>query len=428
MAARPASKDVFVLGLGSGVTAGALLGHPVERIVVAENCKPVLAASRFFAPWNREVLSNPRVRVVNEDARTVLKLSSAQYDVVICEPSNPWMIGVGSVFSREFYELAASRLKEGGITCQWFHVYEMSDPIVSLVLRSFASVFPHIEIWDPGTGDIILLGSKRPWSASSEVFQQIFERPEVRKDLAAIGVKTPQALWSRQLASQRTGFAIPGDGAVQSDFFPTLEYEAPKAFYIGASAEVLSLFDERTWQWDLETREKAEALEALDTEMLREVFERFKSVNEQLNGFLAVRFAAAANDTSKSAGGTPCVFHSPGSRPIPAKVPDNVSEEWKRLLEARNALQADPSSWLGPVTAIQSVLTSNKLDPGLKVAGQSPLDIAALAAKACLRHGDKERARALVLAGLKMYPKSAELLYIHRVVEREQEQAQSTAQ
>jgi hypothetical protein len=80
------------------------------------------------------------------------------------------------------------------------------------------------------------------------------------------------------------------------------------------------------------------------------------------------------------------------------------------------------------VTTIQSVLTSNKLDPGLKVAGQSPMDLAALAAKTCLRHGDKERARALILAGLKIDPKSVELLYIGRILEREQEQSRSNAQ
>ncbi len=428
LAARPASKDVFVLGLGSGVTAGALLGHPVERIVVAENCKPVQVAARFFAAWNRNVLSNPRVRVVNEDARTVLKLSSQQYDVVICEPSNPWMIGVGSVFSREFYELAASRLKEGGITCQWFHVYEMNDSIVSLVLRSFASVFPYVEVWDPGAGDLVLLGSKRPWESSSEVFHQVFERPEVRKDLAAIGVKSPQALWSRQLASQRTGFAIPGGGALQSDLFPVLEYEAPKAFYVGASSAMLSLFDERTWQWDLETPEKAEALESLDVDALREVFGRFTSVNDQLNGCLALRFAAAANGISNAGGGVSCIFNSPCSPATNVNVPDNVSEDWRRLLEAEAAIVASPGSWRESITTIHNILTTRKLDPAVRVAGKLPLDLAALAAKSCLRHGDLELARTLVQAGLKVDPKSAEMLFIGRILEREQQKDQPNAQ
>src|SRR5205085_109319 len=138
MMARPAGKDVFVLGLGSGITAGALLGYPLDHLVVAENCEPVLRAARHFDQWNRGVVTNSLTRFWNEDARTVLKLSPQNYDVIISEPSNPWMAGVGSVFSREFYELAAHRLKPGGIMTQWFHLYEMHDGIVLLVLRTFA--------------------------------------------------------------------------------------------------------------------------------------------------------------------------------------------------------------------------------------------------------------------------------------------------
>jgi predicted membrane-bound spermidine synthase len=428
MAGRPESKEVFILGLGSGITAGALLAHPVEHVTIAENCEPVLRAVQFFAKWNRNPLADPRVRVHNEDARTVLKLSPQKYDVIISEPSNPWMIGVGSVFSQEFYKLASSRLKEGGLMCQWFHMYELNDDIVGLVLRSFVSVFPYLEIWDPGAGDIILLGGLHPWKSSPDVYQRTFDRVEVSKDLGAIGLKSPQSLWARQLASQRTGFAIPGAGPTQSDAYPILEYEAPKAFFVGESAGILNLFDERTWQWDLASGAKADTLEGLDLKVTHEIFERFTSVNSQLNRCLGLRFEAVENHTATADPAVPCIFHSPGSRPIQAKVPDNVSEEWRRLLEARNAIQADPSSWFGPVSTIQSVLTSKKLDPGLKVAGQSPMDLAALAAKACLRHGDQERARALVLAGLQLDPKSAELLFIGRILGREQEKTPPNAQ
>ncbi len=141
---KPDAKDVFVLGIGSGITAGAVLSYPVEKIVVAENCEPVVHAARLFADWNRHVLDNPRVSVKTEDARTVLKLHPQLYDVIINEPSNPWTVGVGSVFSRDYYQLAASRLKPGGIMAAWFHVLEKtSDDIVMLVLRTFGSVFPY---------------------------------------------------------------------------------------------------------------------------------------------------------------------------------------------------------------------------------------------------------------------------------------------
>lgn len=102
--AKPGARDVFLFGLGSGITAGAALSYPVEKIVIAENCDPVVRASSFFTNWNRSVLDDPRTRLWHEDARTVLKLNPQHYDVIVAEPSNPWTVGIGSVFSREFYQ------------------------------------------------------------------------------------------------------------------------------------------------------------------------------------------------------------------------------------------------------------------------------------------------------------------------------------
>src|SRR5262249_6000490 len=160
---------------------------------------PVVRAAKFFAPWNRGVLTNALTKIWHEDARTVLKLSPRKYDVIITQPSNPWMVGVGSVFSREYYELGASRLKPGGVMAQWFHVYDMHDGIVGLVLRTFTTVFPHVEVWDCGSGDVILLGAKTPWLATVESYRKAFDREGVRRDLGSIGILSPAALLARQL-------------------------------------------------------------------------------------------------------------------------------------------------------------------------------------------------------------------------------------
>ncbi len=162
MMAKPDAKDVFVLGLASGMTAGAMLAYPIDRLDIAENCEPVIHASELFKDWNYHVLDDPRTKLWREDARTVLKLRPQLYDVIITEPSNPWFVGTGSVFSREYYQLAASRLKPGGIMAQWFQVYETQDDMVQLVLRTFSSVFPYVEIWDAGAGDIVLIGAMQP--------------------------------------------------------------------------------------------------------------------------------------------------------------------------------------------------------------------------------------------------------------------------
>src|SRR4029079_4754365 len=152
---------------------------------LAENCKPVLEAGPLFAPWNRGVLTNSRTRVFNDDARAVLKLRRDRYDVIVREPSNPWVVGVGSVFNQDFYRLCANRLTDRGVMAHWFHKYEMRDDIVSLIFRTFSSVFPNMEIWDSQEGAFILLGSKTPWPSDPAHYQPVFDRAEPAKDLAA---------------------------------------------------------------------------------------------------------------------------------------------------------------------------------------------------------------------------------------------------
>ena len=166
-------------------------------------------------------------------------------------------------------------------------------------------------------------------------------------------------------------------------------------------------------------REKVNALESLDVSALRDVFGHFTSVNDQLYRCLVARFEAAANRPTGADPGIPFIFHSRGSPPIKVNMPEHVSEEWKRLLEAMAAIQTEPASWPGPVTTIQAILAKHNLDPRVRVAGQSPMDLAALGAKTCLRNGDPDQAGNLILAGLKIDPKSPELRYLGRIVERE---------
>jgi predicted membrane-bound spermidine synthase len=328
---KPDAKDVFVLGMGSGITAGAALAYPIERLDIAENCEPVIAAANLFAGWNQHVLDNPRTHVWREDARTVLKLHPQRYDVIITEPSNPWTVGVGSVFSQEFYEIAASRLKPGGIVAQWFHVYEVNDDIVRLVLRTFNSVFPYIEVWDTGGGDIVMLGSQQPWPTGADVFRRGFAIDRVRTDLWMIDIQSPEALLARQLASQRTGFAIAGDGPIQSDLFPILEYAAPRAFFMGNRSEMLWRFDERTWQQLLAPADKAATLAALPPANTQLVFSDFSTINGDL---FACVFGTAPN------AGVPCVFPTPQTVPPPASDGGAVAQA-EQLFHAGDLNQAE---------------------------------------------------------------------------------------
>ncbi len=293
--ARPGSKDVFCFGMGSGITAGATLNYPIDHLTIAENCAPVLRAAKLFQRWNNGVLTSDRTRIYDEDARTVLKLSPKQYDVIISEPSNPWMVGVASVFTREFYELAASRLKPGGMVAQWFHSYEMDDRNVNVVLRTFGSVFPNMEIWDVDIGDIVILGSQQPWQSGVEVYGRALELEAPRRGLESIGLATPEAILARRMASQRTAFAIAGDGPLQGDGHPFLEYAAPRTFFLRPYATRLQRFDERTWQMNLVPDEVNNELAKLQPATLQSIFGAgYGSENNELMHYLGGLFAQHA--------------------------------------------------------------------------------------------------------------------------------------
>jgi spermidine synthase len=406
---KPDSKDVFILGLGSGITVGAAAGHPLDTLTVAENCEPIIRAARYFDGWNRGVLTNPVVRLWNEDARTILKLSPKKYDVIIAEPSNPWTAGNGSVFSKEFYELAASRLKPGGLMTQWFHIYDMHDEIVFLVLRTFSQTFPFVEVWDTCGGDLILLGAKQPWAAGPELYRQGFNRDWVSKDLQRVGLHSPEAFLARQLASQRTAFAIAGEGAIQSDQFPILEYEAPRAFFLRATAHKLAQYDERTAQAETAPSAKRTVLQSLTDDELKPIFAEFKSINPYLNAQIQTRLEPASTP-ARGATHSGVFFRATNA---PAVIPANASPEIRELLSAHEILQSDRQNKEAAIDRIATLL-------GQRTAKSdwSAGHYAVTAAKTSLALGDTARSRRIVNMGLQS-ERHPELLYLQRILDRE---------
>jgi spermidine synthase len=425
--ARPESKDVFCFGMGSGITAGATLNYPVEHLTVAENCGPVLRAAQLFDQWNNGVELDTRTRIYHEDARTALKLSPQKYDVIIAEPSNPWMIGVASVFTREFYQLAANRLKPGGIMTQWFHTYEMDDRTAEVVLRTFGAVFPKMEIWDAGEGDIILLGSDRAWQSDVEVYQHAFDLPGPRKGLRTIGIESPEAVLARRMASQYTAFAISGPGPIQSDDIPILEYAAPRTFYtylhrIGVSH--LQKFDERTWQMELASEKANSDLAKLDPPALKTLFDNGQGcANPDLLTYLHGIYAKYAGTGAVkpimvnnhamlcSLQGTNNSFgiYTPQSATTNAITRQLAISEYK--------LRTDPVKQTG-IDGIQGALDSVFVY-NAEGSDWSPGYYADLAVKASLRIPDAKRARAILLRGLQLDPGSDQLHYLSRILLRE---------
>jgi len=240
---NPEARQLLVVGLGSGITAGSALRHSIERLDVVEISAAVTQAATFFQNYN--ALGDPRLHLHLEDAKTFLQLTPHRYDVIISEPSNPWMAGIGGLFSAEFYRAVRAHLNAGGVMAQWFHLYEMDDDILRLILRTFASEFDHVTLWSTSPGDILLLGSSAPVPLDFKRIQERFGRAEVREDLRRIEIETLSTILSLQVASDATVRRLAGKGRLNEDRFPLLEYAAPKAFFLGRASGLIQAYDER---------------------------------------------------------------------------------------------------------------------------------------------------------------------------------------
>ncbi len=242
---HPAPSEVLVVGLGSGVTAGSATTHG-SNVDVIELSPAVVRGARLFHQANRAALDHPRVRVYEDDARSFLQLSDKKWDVIISEPSNPWMAGNAGLFTREFFDTLRDHLREGGILAQWFHLYEMDDATVRLVVRTLRESFPYVAIWELFPNDILMVATLNPISPDFESMVRRLRQPAVAEDLARVWVKSVPGL----LSLQKMDYAnvedyIDGFDAVNTDSYPTLEFTAPRRLYQRESAGELASRDAR---------------------------------------------------------------------------------------------------------------------------------------------------------------------------------------
>jgi len=161
--ARVGAASALVIGYGTGVTAHVLAEVPsVRRLKVVEIEPSVVQMDSFFLDVNGSVLSRPDVRVVIDDARSAFQLDRERYDVIVSEPSNPWVAGVATLYTPEFFRIARARLSDDGVFSQWIQLYQLPLPIVAGIVRNLREVFPHVHVWFGGTADLVVLASPRP--------------------------------------------------------------------------------------------------------------------------------------------------------------------------------------------------------------------------------------------------------------------------
>ncbi len=239
MLLHPNPKRVLIIGLGSGVTAGAVAQYPVDQIDIIEIEPAVVEAARFFERENRKVLADPRVRVVIADGRNFLLNSRVPYDVIISEPSNPWIRGLASLFTREFYTLARSRLAPDGVMLQWVQGYGISPEDLRMVAATFRTAFPQSTLWNTTMGDNFLVGAPGPLSIPLDRFQTRYDAsPALREDFARVGLHSPLGLLADHLLDAQDLARYAGQGALNTDDTLWLEFSAPRTLYDIGIAEL----------------------------------------------------------------------------------------------------------------------------------------------------------------------------------------------
>jgi spermidine synthase len=228
---NPDSKTAMVIGLGSGVTLGAAARYPLTRIDCAEIEPAVVEASEFFKRENRDVLEDPRVNLVETDARNYLAVNQRRYDIIISEPSNLWLSGTANLFSLEFFQLCKERLTGDGMIIQWAHVYHMSSEDLKIVINTFRSIFPHTSIWYSILGDIFMLGSNEKLAIDYLKLAERYNIPDVREDLQRLDIREPLALLSCYLLGEEDVARFATGSRVDTDDRPILAFTTPRNLY-----------------------------------------------------------------------------------------------------------------------------------------------------------------------------------------------------
>jgi spermidine synthase len=228
-------REVAIIGLGSGVTVGSALRHPIERADVIEISPEVVEASRFFDRENHNALADPRTNLIIGDGRSHLLLSKRTYDVIISEPSNPWIAGVASLFTREFFLGVRDRLAPNGVACQWANAYNISDRDLRSIVATFISVFPDGMAWLIGADDLLLVGSREEGRLVN--IERHWTRPGVAEDLALVSAVEPFSVLSLFAGGPGALASYSAGAPILTDDRMTLEFSAPRDIHGRESGE-----------------------------------------------------------------------------------------------------------------------------------------------------------------------------------------------
>jgi len=236
----------LVIGLASGVSAGSLLlDHRLEHLDIAELEAATVRASHFFDEVNHRPLEDPRTHLHLNDARNhLMRTPDGYYDLVVSEPSNPWISGVSNLFTREFFALGRSKLSEHGVWVQWLHIYHLAPEDLRSLLATFADVYPHVGVFRVGGLDLVLIGASQPLALNVDtVDQYVGQSQAVVDDLNRVGFANAEDIMSLYQFDREVLLRMVGDVELNTDDNMRIEYAAPLALHASTSAGNIAMLE-----------------------------------------------------------------------------------------------------------------------------------------------------------------------------------------
>ena len=243
LAIKPDARSAALIGIGTGLTMHTLLqSMAIERVETVEIEAAMAEAARGFSPRNAAAWADPRGSLLIDDAKTFFSTRNRKYDIVISEPSNPWVSGVSSLFTQEFYRRIRTHLNPGGLLVQWFQLYEIDTSLVASMLAALGETFPHYAVYAPSDHDLLIVASETPIPAPR--LDKALEHPGLARELFTVQVMSAGDLDARYLGNRATleplflTHAMPPN----SDYYPVLDLNAARHRYTERSAiEVVAL-------------------------------------------------------------------------------------------------------------------------------------------------------------------------------------------
>jgi len=237
LAYKPDAKRAAVIGIGTGLTSHTLLSNLKLEALDTVEIEPAMAeASRYFSARNGSVWADPRSRLIFDDAKTAFSLRNARYDIIISEPSNPWVSGVASLFTTEFYRLSKRYLNQGGVLVQWLQMYETDISLLASVMKALGENFEDYVIYAANDSDLLIVAGGK--ATLSRPIADITKIPGLAQELARVQVSNLGDVELRRLGGRAVlepyfnSFAVPAN----SDYFPYLDTHAAKFRFLQSDA------------------------------------------------------------------------------------------------------------------------------------------------------------------------------------------------